>query len=33
LGSVVTGDVGHAGFYQVLRRAGIPLGRVFTRSV
>jgi hypothetical protein len=32
LGSVVTGDVRHAGFYQVSRRAGILPHRVFTRS-
>jgi hypothetical protein len=32
LGSVVTGDVAHAGFYPVLRRAGILPNRVFTRS-
>ena len=31
LGSVVTGDVAHAGFYPVFRRAGILLSRVFTR--
>jgi hypothetical protein len=32
LGSVVTGDVVHAGFYPVLRRVGILPNRVFTRS-
>ena len=32
LGSVVPGDVVHAGFYPMLRRAEILLSRVFTRS-
>ena len=32
LGSVVTGNVRHAGFYQLSCRAGILLDRVFTRS-
>jgi len=26
LGSVVTGDMSHAGFYQISRPAGIPAG-------